>query len=62
MMEVNLLVDFKYLLVDEEEKHNDVINDYDKIKSKHLDNLATKMLVNDEKMNRLKEKILILTF
>lgn len=37
-------------------KHEDVINDYDKIKSKHLDNLATKMLANDEKMNRLKEK------
>lgn len=37
-------------------KHEDVINDHDKIKSKHLDNLATKMLVNDEKMNRLKEK------
>jgi hypothetical protein len=37
-------------------KHNDVINDYDKIKSKHLDNLASKMLANDEKMNRLKGK------
>ncbi len=24
-------------------KHNDIINDYDKIKSKHLDNLASKM-------------------
>jgi hypothetical protein len=37
-------------------KHNDIINDYDKIKSKHLDNLATKMLANDEKMNKLKGK------
>jgi hypothetical protein len=35
-------------------KHNDIINDYDKIKSKHLDNLASKMLANDEKMNKLK--------
>ena len=43
-------------------KHEDVINDYDKIKSKHLDNLATKMLVNDEKMNRLKEKNIISFF
>lgn len=37
-------------------KHNDVINDYDRIKSKHLDNLASKMLANDEKMNKLKGK------
>lgn len=37
-------------------KHNDVINDYDKIKSKHLDNLASKMLANDEKMSKLKGK------
>jgi len=35
-------------------KHNDIINDYDKIKSKHLDNLASKMLANDEKMIKLK--------
>jgi len=37
-------------------KHTDIVNDYDKIKSKHLDTLATKMLANDEKMSRLKEK------
>ncbi len=37
-------------------KHNDIINDYDRIKSKHLDNLASKMLANDEKMNKLKGK------
>lgn len=37
-------------------KHSDIVNDYEKIKSKHLDNLATKMLANDEKMNRLKDK------
>jgi hypothetical protein len=37
-------------------KHNDIINDYDKIKSKHLDNLVSKMLANDEKMNKLKGK------
>lgn len=37
-------------------KHEDIINDYDKIKSKHLDNLASKMLANDEKMNKLKGK------
>ena len=37
-------------------KHEDIINDYDKIKYKHLDNLASKMLANDEKMNKLKGK------
>lgn len=37
-------------------KHKDIVTDYDRIKSKHLDNLATKMLANDEKMNRLKGK------
>jgi hypothetical protein len=37
-------------------KHEDIITDYDRIKSKHLDNLATKMLANDDKMNKLKGK------
>jgi len=37
-------------------KHEDIITDYDAIKSKHLDKLATKMLANDEKMNQLKGK------
>lgn len=57
MMVLSLLVDFKYLLVQmKKKKHNDIINDYDKIKSKHLDQLASKMLANDEKMNQLKGK------
>lgn len=37
-------------------KHQEVVTDYDAIKSKHLDKLATKMLANDEKMNKLKGK------
>jgi hypothetical protein len=37
-------------------KHKDIINDYDIIKSKHLDKLASQMLANDEKMNQLKNK------
>jgi len=37
-------------------KHQDVVTDYDRIKSEHLDKLATKMLANDEKMSKLKEK------
>jgi uncharacterized protein (DUF1330 family) len=56
-MVLSLLVDFKYLLVQmKKKKHNDIIKDYDKIKSKHLDQLASKMLANDEKMNQLKGK------
>jgi len=38
------------------EKHNKIINSYPKIKSSHLEKLATKMLKNDEKFRKLKEK------
>ena len=37
-------------------KHNKIVNDYDKQKSKHLDRLATKMLDNDEKFRKLQDK------
>ena len=37
-------------------KHKEVITDYETAKAKHLEGLATKMLANDEKMNKLKEK------
>jgi len=37
-------------------KHDQIINDYDKIKSRHLEKLANKMLKDDEKNNRLKSK------
>ena len=36
-------------------KHNKIVKDYDKIKSKHLDKLAKKMLDNDEKDQKLKK-------
>ena len=36
-------------------KHNQIVNDYDKIKSRHLDKLAKKMLDNDEKHQNLKK-------
>ena len=36
-------------------KHIKIVNDYDKIKSKHLDKLAKKMLDNDEKQQNLKK-------
>ena len=37
-------------------KHKEVITDYETAKAKHLEGLATKMLANDEKLNKLKEK------
>ena len=37
-------------------KHDQIINDYDKIKSRHLEKLANKMLKDDEKNTKLKEK------
>lgn len=37
-------------------KHNKIIEDYDKQKSKHLENLANQMLKADEKIQKLKEK------
>ena len=43
-------------------KHQDVVKDYDRIKSEHLDKLATKMLANDEKMSQLKQRKLTQDF
>ena len=37
-------------------KHNKIVKDYDKQKEKHLEKLATKMLKNDEKADKLKAK------
>ncbi|MDA9268254.1 hypothetical protein N9P60_00650 [bacterium] len=42
--------------------HNKLVNDYDKQKSKHLDKLASKMLKDDEKNQKLKEKIINTNF
>lgn len=39
-------------------KHNKIVKDYNKQKSKHLDRLATKILKNDEKATQLKSKTL----
>ena len=36
--------------------HDKLVKDYNKKKSEHLDKLATKMLKNDEKMLKLKDK------
>ena len=37
-------------------KHNKLVKDYDKQKSEHLEKLATKMIKNDERNQKLKEK------
>lgn len=37
-------------------KHDKILNDYEKVKSKHLDKLATKMLEKDETFRKLREK------
>ena len=37
-------------------KHDQIVNDYDKIKSKHLEKLANKMLKDDDKNQKLKSK------
>ncbi len=37
-------------------KHDKIVNDYQKTKQNHLEKLATKMLKNDEKFSKLKEK------
>jgi hypothetical protein len=37
-------------------KHNKIVKDYDKQKSKHLDNLANQILKADEKTQKLREK------
>ena len=37
-------------------KHNNLINDYDNQKSKHLEKLATKMLEDQDKLRIFKDK------
>jgi hypothetical protein len=37
-------------------KHNKIVKDFDKQKSKHLEKLATKMLKDDERNEKLKTK------
>ena len=37
-------------------KHQKLVTDYEKQKSKHLEKLASKTLENEEKMRKFKEK------
>ena len=41
-------------------KHNKLIKDYDEQKRRHVEKLASKMLENDEKINKLKGKNILL--
>ena len=36
--------------------HKEIVEDYDKVKSNHLEKLASKMLKEDEKFERLRKK------
>ena len=36
--------------------HDKIINDYDKIKSRHLENLANKMLKDEDRRDNLRSK------
>tara|TARA_R100000734_G_C3307742_1_gene98321 strand:+ start:1047 stop:1223 length:177 start_codon:yes stop_codon:yes gene_type:complete len=37
-------------------KHDQIINDYDKIKSRHLEKLANKILKDEERRDNLRSK------
>ena len=43
-------------------RHDKLVKDYDRQKSKHLDNLATKMLKNQEKTDQFKSKTINTNF
>ena len=43
-------------------KHSKIVNDFDKQKSRYLEKLATKMLKDDEKNEKLKSKNINPTF
>ena len=52
----NSFQEFKIFITVKHKKHDKIVKDYDKQKSEHLDKLATKMLKNDERNQKLKEK------
>ncbi len=43
-------------------KHNKIVKDFDKQKEKHLEKLATKMLKDDERNQKLKSKQINIDF
>jgi len=46
----------KSKLARKKRKHDKLVNDYDNQKSKHLEKLADKMLEDQEKLDKLREK------
>ena len=43
-------------------KHDRIVKDYDKQKEKHLERLATRMLKDEEKNQKLKDKNIVPVF
>jgi hypothetical protein len=43
-------------------KHKKILGDYEKQKSNHLEKIATNMLKNDDKFQKLKEKTINTNF
>ena len=58
----NSFQEFKIFITVKHKKHDKIVKDYDKQKSEHLDKLATKMLKNDERNQKLKEKTININF
>lgn len=58
MMVQNLFLDYNLIFIIKMKNkiHDDLINDFDNQKAKHLEKLASKMLKQDEKMQKLREK------
>jgi len=46
----------KIPLIRKNRKHDKIVKDYEKTKRKHLEKLADKMLEDQEKIDRLREK------
>ena len=62
MTVLNSFQEFKIFITVKHKKHDKLVKDYDKQKSEHLDKLATKMLKNDERNQKLKEKTININF
>lgn len=52
----NSFQEFKIFITVKHKKHDKIVNDYENQKSEHLEKLATKMLKNDERNQKLKDK------
>jgi len=57
-MVLNIFQDFKIFInkMAKHKRHDSLVRDYETQKTKHLEKLASQMLKQDEKMQRLKDK------